>query len=86
MLSDSEIVDCLKDLGVHSLTVQNLTKPEPELVYALYESVVQKLMSVSAEEMARPVYEPYSELVHPQLYDAAIYQLTFLDNLYVILN
>lgn len=83
MLSDVEIVECFKELGVQSLSVQNLTKPEPEFIYALYENVVQKLMGVSGDEMARPVYEPYSDLVHPQLYDAAIYQLTFLENLYV---
>jgi hypothetical protein len=83
MLNDVEIVECFKELGVQSLTVQNLTKPEPEFIYALYENVVQKLMGITAEEMAKPVFEPYNEFAHPQLYDGAIYQLTFLENLYV---
>jgi hypothetical protein len=84
MLSDAEIVECFKELGVQQLTVQNLSKPEPEFIYALYENVVQKLMGITGEEMSKPVFEPYNQLEHPHLYDAAIYQITFIGNLYVV--
>lgn len=83
MLSDAEIVECFKDLGVQQVTVQNLAKPEPEFIYTLYESVVQKLMGVTAEEMSKPILELYNDLGHPTLFDSAIYQFSFLDNLYV---
>lgn len=83
MLSDAEIVECFKDLGVQQVTVQNLSKPEPEFIYTLYENVVQKLMGISADEMSKPIMELYTELGHPALYDASIYQLNFLGNLYV---
>lgn len=83
ILSDAEIVECFKDLGVQQVTVQNLSKPEPEFIYTLYENVVQKLMGISADEMSKPIMELYTELGHPQLFDASIYQLNFLGNLYV---
>lgn len=83
MLSDIEIVECFKELDVQQVTVQNLTKPEPEFIYSLYENVVQKLMGISADEMTKPIAEPYNDLGFPQLYDGGIYQLNFLQNLYV---
>ncbi|XP_024529727.1 probable kinetochore protein NUF2 [Selaginella moellendorffii] len=67
-LERKEILKCLAQIGVTDLSEENLVKPSREIIWPLYENLVQYLVGIPRNELQQPVLGALDCVRHQELY------------------
>ncbi|TGZ85136.1 hypothetical protein EX30DRAFT_392512 [Ascodesmis nigricans] len=77
LISDSEILDCLRELGI-PFSAEDLAQPTPMRVFSVFESFADQLMSVRKETVEPTVQGASEESDYPDgFYDSATFTVFF---------
>jgi kinetochore protein Nuf2 len=79
LLSFDDLVACLEELGI-TLTIDDLKKPQPELMKQLYASFVEAIFA-AGDDVVQPKFTGLQAIEFPELHEDSIPEFTFVHNL-----
>lgn len=77
MMNKSELIVCLDEMGC-VVTEEELTKPKPDVVKHIYETIIEVCMGIRREELNQPKFGGLDALEFPELHEDSIPFVAFL--------
>jgi hypothetical protein len=72
----------MEEYGI-PLTEQDIKKPQPEKMAAIYERFVEDMMGVFREDLQQPQFGALDAFEQPELHEESVPQMLFYKALYV---
>ncbi|KAI9341878.1 Nuf2 family-domain-containing protein [Obelidium mucronatum] len=85
ILKPSEIVACMADLQI-PLSLEDLEKPSPQRMIAVFEAFTDVLMGVSRDQFAQPDFRVLEILEHPELHQEDVTLMGFYRQLFKLVS
>mmetsp|Transcript_94711 Transcript_94711/g.230085 ORF Transcript_94711/g.230085 Transcript_94711/m.230085 type:complete len:458 (-) Transcript_94711:126-1499(-) len=85
ILKRVEICTCLRELGI-DIEEEELAKPKPDKVRAVYETLIEHCMGVTQEEINTPRFEATEVLQNAELHEESIPVVAFLRHVTKLLS